>query len=276
MNTLEDARQRAAKSSFYRAMAILPRAKRQAMFEIYSFCRAVDDIADDGGPSAQRKAELAQWRAAIDDLYRDPPTQDGLSAGLVEPLLQFHFDKQDFLAVIDGMEMDVDEAICAPDIEKFDCYCDRVASAVGRLAVKIFGLPSTEGIDLAHHLGRALQITNILRDIDEDAALGRLYLPRDYFEAAGFAIKTPRDAIDLPDLDPVCAPLVERARQHFSAADAVMAERRRAEIRAPAIMSLVYRDLLDQLAARGFTRPRAAVKKSKAVLARAILRYGFF
>ena len=93
--------------------------------------------------------------------------------------------REDFHAVIDGMAMDVAADIRAPDLATLDLYCDRVASAVGRLSIKVFGMTETEGFLLAHHLGRALQLTNILRDIDEDAGIGRLYLPRENLEAAG-------------------------------------------------------------------------------------------
>ena len=100
----------------------------------------------------------------------------------VASVKKFSLQREDFLAIIDGMEMDVPQEIRAPDMATLDLYCDRVASAVGRLSVRVFGLPQDDGILLAHHLGRALQLTNILRDIDEDASLGRLYLPREYLE----------------------------------------------------------------------------------------------
>ncbi|MDI9846828.1 presqualene diphosphate synthase HpnD [Rhodoblastus sp. 17X3] len=269
-----DARQRARKSSFYRAMAILPREKRDAMFEIYSFCRAVDDIADEGGDKPTKKAGLESWRRAIDALYDGGHA--GLAEGLVTPLRAFSFAREDFLAVIDGMEMDVDSDIVAPDAATLDLYCDRVASAVGRLSVRVFGLPEGEGIALAHHLGRALQLTNILRDIDEDAAIGRLYLPRENLAAAGITDPTPEKVAAMDDLDAVCLPLLQQAKQHFEKADAIMAAQPREMIRAPKIMSLAYGAIWRKLAARGFARPRNPIKTPKLALAVAILRYGFF
>ena len=167
------AAQTAGGSSFYMAMRILPRAPREAMFEIYSFCRKVDDIADSDAPRAERSAGLARWRADIEALYRGE-TPAGL-AGLARAVRDFHLRQEDFLAVIDGMEMDAVESIRAPSFDKLDLYCDRVASAVGRLSVRVFGMENDAGRALAHHLGRALQLTNILRDIDEDADIGRLY-----------------------------------------------------------------------------------------------------
>ncbi len=274
IETAEEARLRARKSSFYRAMAILPREKRDAMFEIYSFCRAVDDIADEGGDRPTKLAGLDQWRRDIDALYAGGPP--GLASGLAAPLRRFGFLQEDFLAVIDGMQMDVDADIVAPDAQTLDLYCDRVASAVGRLSVRVFGLPETEGIALAHHLGRALQLTNILRDIDEDAGIGRLYLPRENLANAGIAEPTPEEVAALPNLDAVCAPLMAQAKQHFERADAIMAGQKRETIRAPKIMSLAYGAIWRRLAARGFAKPRTKIKTPKIVLLGAILFYGIF
>ena len=274
LDHLAEARAKARKSSFYRAMAILPREKRDAMFEIYSFCRAVDDIADEGGDKPTKWAGLDQWRRDIDALYSGGHA--GLASGLIEPLRHFSFRREDFHAVIDGMQMDVDSDIVAPDAATLDLYCDRVASAVGRLSVRVFGLPEREGIDLAHHLGRALQLTNILRDIDEDAGLGRLYLPRENLVAAGLQELTPTAVAAQKNLDAVCLPILKQAGEHFAKADAIMAPRPRAEIRAPKIMSLAYGAIWRRLAARGFSKPREKIKTPKLVLIGAILRYGFF
>ena len=182
---------RASGSSFYNAMRILPRAQREAMFEIYSFCRQVDDIADSSGPRGERREQLERWRADIDGLYVNKLSPRTL--GLAVAVREFRLRREDFHAVIDGMAMDVTGDIRAPDWAILDLYCDRVASAVGRLSTKIFGIEDGPGTALAHHLGRALQLTNILRDLDEDAALGRLYLPREALLAAGiggFAMAT--------------------------------------------------------------------------------------
>jgi phytoene synthase len=267
-----DAEQHASGSSFYLAMRILPRAKREAMFEIYKFCRKVDDIADTEGPRDARLAALEAWRADVAALYAGQPA--GRMSGFAAPLQQFKMRKDDFLAVIDGMEMDVISDIRAPDLATLDLYCDRVASAVGRLSVKVFGLPDEDGIALSHHLGRALQLTNILRDIDEDADIGRLYLPREYLDAAGITTSDPKTAID-SDLTQVCRPLIATARAHFSQARAIMARQRRASVKAPRIMAEAYAPMLDALEQSGFAPPRERVRINRAHLILAILRYGF-
>src|SRR5258708_30822529 len=156
-------------------MGILLREQGEAMFQTYSFCRQDDDIADSDGPRAERLAALQQGRDDIDALYQGHPPPR--LRDYVASVRNFDFKREDFLAIVDGMEMDVPKDIRAPDLATLDLYCDRVASAVGRLSVRVFGLPDADGILLAHHLGRALQLTNILRDVDEDADIGRLDLP---------------------------------------------------------------------------------------------------
>ena len=189
----------ASGSSFYAAMRILPREQREAMFQIYSFCRQVDDI---------------------DALYQGHPPPR--LSDYVASVRKFGLKREDFLAIVDGMEMDVPQDIRAPDLATLDLYCDRVASAVGRLSVRVFGLPEADGIQLAHHLGRALQLTNILRDVDEDAGLGRLYLPRESLLLAGITSDDPARVIAERTLPKVCLPLAERAKMHFQKADEIM------------------------------------------------------
>ena len=264
----------ASGSSFYAAMRILPQEQREAMFQIYSFCRQVDDIADSDGPREQRLAALQQWREDIDALYRgQPPAR---LRDYVASVKGFGLEREDFLAIVDGMEMDVPQDIRAPDLATLDLYCDRVASAVGRLSVKVFGLPKEDGILLAHHLGRALQLTNILRDIDEDAAIGRLYLPKEGLVQAGIGSTDPLVVAADPAVPKVCAPLVDRARNHFAQADQIMARNSRRAVRAPRIMSKYYGSILALLVARGFANPRTPVRLNKAARIAILLRYGFF
>jgi squalene synthase HpnD len=261
----------ASGSSFYAAMRILPRAQRDAMFQIYSFCRQVDDIADSDGPRPERLAALQQWRDDIDALYQGRPPER--LQDYVSSVRTFGLKREDFLAIIDGMEMDVPQDIRAPDMATLDLYCDRVASAVGRLSVRVFGLPENDGILLAHHLGRALQLTNILRDIDEDAGLGRLYLPREGLLHAGITSDDPVKVSADRSLPKVCLPLVERAKSHFEQADAIMNRNSRRVVRAPRIMSKYYRAILELLIARGFAVPRAPVRVNKLAKIAILLRY---
>ena len=261
---------RASGSSFYAGMRILPRAQREAMFEIYSFCRAVDDIADDPGPREPRRAAIEAWRTDIDALYAGkPPPQ---LAGLAQAVRTFHLQREDFLAVIDGMEMDVLADIRAPDCVTLDLYCDRVACAVGRLSVRVFGMERESGLALAHHLGRALQLTNILRDLDEDAAMGRLYLPREALAAAGIAGSDPAVVLAHPAIGRPCAAIAALADGEFQKARIIMANSPRRAVRAPRIMGAAYRVILDNLITRGFAPPRAPVRLPRAKLLLIVLR----
>ena len=267
------AAERASGSSFYNAMRILPRAQRQAMFEIYAFCRQVDDIADSSGPRRERREELDRWRADIDALHAGTPVPR--TRGLLAPVRRFGLRREDFHAVIDGMEMDVVADIRAPDEATLEAYCDRVASAVGRLSVRVFGMDDRDGIALAHHLGRALQLTNILRDLDEDAAFGRLYLPAEALRAAGIVAADPAAVLTSPALGEVCARVVERARGHFAQAEEVMARSPRRAVRAPRIMAEAYRLILDTLVARGWSPPRHPIRLPRARLLWIIMRHAF-
>ena len=264
----------AAHSSFYMAMRILSAPRRDAMFALYGFCRAVDDIADERGPqtASQRLAELERWRAGVAEMFagRAPPHL----ADLDRATRDFDLQQKDFNAVIDGMAMDAAEDIRAPDWATLDLYCDRVASAVGRLSVRIFGLKPEPGEALAYHLGRALQLTNILRDIDEDAGVGRLYLPREALATAGVTTDEPLKAAADPKLAGACVVAATRARSHFEKSNSIMGSAPRAAVRAPRLMAAAYRSILDRMVADGFGPPRRRAKASRPRILGALLRYG--
>ncbi|MBN9086570.1 MAG: presqualene diphosphate synthase HpnD [Reyranella sp.] len=249
-------------SSFYLAMRILPKAERAAMFAIYRFCRMVDDIADDGTrPRPLRAVELDDWRTDLAALYDGKPA--GRAAFLEEAVRAFGLQQADFLAVVDGMEMDVAADIRAPDLATLDLYCDRVASAVGRLSTRIFGMETQPGLELAHELGRALQLTNILRDLDEDAAIGRLYLPRELLKQAGIATTDPQAAIGDARVDGACRALAARTLDHFAAAGRLMRGRPKGRLLAPRLMAAVYGTLLQDMLAQGWAPPRPHLRIGK-------------
>jgi phytoene synthase len=263
----------AAGSSFYAGMRVLPLAERTAMFAVYAFCRAVDDIADDEGlAAADRRGRLDGWRDDLEALYAGGPA--GQAAFLAPHVSRFGLQKADFLAVVDGMQMDVDTVIAAPDQATLDLYCDRVASAVGRLSVRIFGMNEASGAPLAHHLGRALQLTNILRDLDEDAAVGRLYLAREWLAEAGAPLGPPAAVLAHPALDAAARTAAAAARGHYAAADAVLAGRPPGRLAAPRLMSGVYGAVLATMEREGWAAPRRRVKLSKRRLLMIVLTRG--
>ena len=260
------------KSSFYAAMKSMPPAERDAMFAIYAFCRAVDDIADDQlGHKVERTAALNAWRADVARLFHggDP----GQAAFLAEPVRAFGLEQADFVAVIDGMQMDIDADIVAPDHATLDLYCDRVASAVGRLSVKVFGMEQAPGVELAYHLGRALQLTNILRDLDEDAGIGRLYVSSDALAVAGMAVSDPASVIADPRVDTAARQIAAEARRHYEAADKVM-RTAKGQLKAPRLMRAAYGRILEHMQAEGWKPPRRRVSLTKREKLWVLVRYG--
>ncbi len=267
------AQKKASNSSFYSAMRLMPKAEREAMFAIYAFCRMVDDIADDGvGTRAERAARLAEWRRDLDALYdgKPPPRTQFLA----EQVKRYGLRKADFLTVVDGMDMDVAEDIVAPDLKTLDLYCERVASAVGRLSIKVFGMDEGPGDQLAHHLGRALQLTNILRDIDEDAAIGRVYLPREYLRGADVTSLDPRTIAADPRIDAACRLVAQLAHGYYDAAAAVLAKKPKGRLATPRLMGAVYQEILRQTEGVGWKPPRTRVSLSKPKLFAIVLRHG--
>jgi squalene synthase HpnD len=257
--------QKVSSSSFYAGMRVLPKRERMAMYAIYAFCREVDDIVDEPGRDpAARQADLDAWRADLASLYAGGPP--GRMGFLVEDVRRYGLAEADFAAVIDGMQMDLGQDIRAPGLEALELYCDRVAGAVGRLSVKVFGMDDGPGGALAHNLGRALQLTNILRDLDEDAGIGRLYLPREALDEAGIPGDDPQGVISDPRVDAACRIVAKLAHGYYREADAVMAQRPAGRLAAPRLMSAVYASILAKMEAVGWAPPRQRAKIGKAAL----------
>jgi len=263
----------AAKTSFYWAMRFLPRPRREAMFAIYAFCRAVDDIADSDDAPAVKLAALAGWRRAVDAFYAGQPG-DPLMRALAEAATTYALRREDFIGVIEGMEMDARADIRAPSLAELDLYCDRVAAAVGRLSARIFGAPGDQADRVANALGRALQLTNILRDLAEDGARGRLYLPRELLERSGIAAREPAAVLAHPNLGPVCAAVAAMAHERFAEAQRAMAVCPRGTMRPAAVMGAVYADILTRLERRGWRRIDARVSVPAPLKLWYALRYG--
>lgn len=271
---LVEARVRAAGSSFYWGMRLLEPERRQAMYAVYAFAREVDDIADGAGAPESKLAGLDAWRAEIDGAMRG---QAHLAVGraLIGPIAQFALAREDFVAIVDGCAMDARGEMRRPPAATLDLYCDRVACAVGRLSVRIFGEPGPNGIAVAASLGRALQLTNILRDLREDAALGRLYLPDELLRAHGIAGDEPDTVLAHPNLAGACAELGAQARAHFDNAGAAMARCSRRAMRPAALMGAMYRGLLDRMEAENFRIDGVPPRVPPAVKLWYVIRHGF-
>jgi presqualene diphosphate synthase len=238
-------------SSFLWGMRLLPRPRRDAMYAIYAFCREVDDIADEDGSPAEKRQALAAWREEIERLYAGHPGRP-TSRALLRPVHDYDLPKGEFLAVIDGMEMDAREEIRAPAMAEFRLYCRRVAGAVGVLSVHAFGVTEPEARELALAQGDALQFTNILRDLAEDARRGRLYLPRELLRRHGIVSDDPPTVLRDPRLPEACRALAAMAEDRFTEAQHLMARCPRGPMRPARIMLAVYHRLLRRLQQHGW------------------------
>lgn len=262
-----------AKTSFYWPMRLLPQAKRNAMFALYGYCRALDDIADDPGGSDEKRHALTLRRDDIDALFAGNPRLPEVVA-LREPLRRFALPKAELLEIIAGMEMDVAGEMFAPDLTALRLYCRRVAGAVGLLAVRIMGADGDDVQTFAVTLGEALQLTNILRDIDEDAALGRLYLPRDFLQAEGISPSLPlTEILSHPSREKVCARLTDLADRRFQESRKLLSEIGGRQLRPAIAMMAVYARLFERLKARGFAKPAPRLRLSKTETAWVALRH---
>ncbi len=262
-------------SSFLWGMRVLPRPRRDAMYAIYAYCREIDDIADEPGAEAAKLAALTAWREEIERLYAGTPTRP-TSRALLGPLRAYDLPKEEFQALIDGMEMDARETMVAPSMDQLELYCRRVAGAVGTLSIKVFGARDPEAPELAVVLGEAFQLINNLRDLAEDAARGRLYLPRERLERHGVATEHPRSALADPAVAQVCAELGALARQRLTRGQELLARCEPGAVKPCVVMLEVYGRLLRRLEDRGWDEPEVPVRVSAVEKAWIALRHGLF
>ena len=254
---------RATASNFYYSFLLLPGAKRRAIKDVYEFCRLLDDVVDEDQAGRSPYAELRYWRDEVEACFNGVPTSE-FGERLLASIEEFDLPKQPFVDLIDGMEMDLKwhSYQTFADLRE---YCYRAASAVGLICIEIFGYESARTREYAVNLGLALQLTNILRDLKEDIARGRIYIPLEDLERFGYSEHELR-------MNLYNAPFIElmkfehaRARSYFDKAAASLPEGDRASMFAAEIMSAIYRELLDGIAAVQFDvfRNRIAVSKSR-------------
>lgn len=270
---LVEERVRRSGSSFYWAMRLMQPERRAAMYAIYAFCREVDDIVDEPGESQDKRRRLGEWRDDIAAIFAGRRPQLPLAVALVEPVERYGLPQEDLLAVVDGCEMDIDNAIRRPDMATLELYCDRVACAVGRLSVRIFGDFTPRCLDVANHQGRALQLTNILRDVHEDAAIGRLYLPDELLTKHGIPGNDPKVVADHPALPRVCRDLGAIAGRHYVEAQAAMGACSRRAMRPAAVMMAMYKQIFDRLQSADW-QPKGTIHIPKVKKIWCAVRYG--
>ena len=240
-------------ASFFWPMRLLPPPRRDAMQAIYLFCRELRDVADGNGSRTLKLALLADWRTQIALLYAGRP-QHVVTRALRDAIKRFGLRSEDFLAIIDGMKMVSSADIRAPSFEQLDLYCEQTAVAVSRIVLRIFDAAPSDGERLAAALGRGIQLTGILRNLAEDAARHRLYLPRELLHAHGIFATMPSYVLAQPALPHVCSALAERAAAYFADAERAILSRPRGGMLGARAMLSSYRALLKALLARGWSR----------------------
>ena len=237
-------------SSFYYSFLFLPPERRRAITALYAFCREVDDVVDEGIDPQLAATKLAWWRAEVGNLFAGKPQHPVMRA--LEP----HRDKYGISAarlneIIDGMEMDLRQTRYL-DWAGLESYCYRVASVVGLLAAGIFGYRDERTLDYAKNLGIAFQLTNIIRDVGEDARKNRVYLPVEDLQRFGVPASDILQAKETPAFRSLMEFQAERARRYYaSAMSALPAQDRRAQ-RPGLIMAAIYRTLLEEIQRGGF------------------------
>jgi 15-cis-phytoene synthase len=240
---------RRASSNFYYAFMLLPRERRRALHSVYAFCRFVDDIADDDGVN-DAAAMLGRWRAELDNVFAGTPSR-AISRALSENVRRFNIPRRYFEEVIDGVEMDLTQCRYQ-SFADLRLYCRRVASAVGLICIEIFGYRNQSARVYAERLGIAFQLTNIIRDVGEDAGRGRIYLPLE--DLARFHV--PEAEVLNPVYSPRFRRLIEfeaeRARQYYREAQQALANEDRASMLAAEGMRLIYASLLERIARAGY------------------------
>jgi phytoene synthase len=239
---------RRSSSNFYYAFMLLPAERRQALYSVYAFCRFVDDITD--SESVSRPAELlTRWREELERVFNGSPTHP-ISRALAHNVHRFAIPRRYFEDIIDGVEMDLGRTRYAA-FEELRLYCYRVASAVGLVCIEIFGYRNPRAREYAEHLGIAFQLTNIIRDLSEDAARGRIYLPQEDLARFGVSEDDILHGVDTLELRRLLEYEVERARSFYAQAVSALPPEDRAAMVCAEAMRSIYQALLEWIASDG-------------------------
>ncbi|GAB5606242.1 presqualene diphosphate synthase HpnD [Sideroxyarcus sp. TK5] len=236
-------------SSFTSSFRILSKERREAMTVLYAYCREVDDVVDECSDANVARTTLNWWRNEVAAIYGGKPTHPVCQA-LVPVVSRYQLPQEHLLEIIDGMEMDLDQPRYA-DFKSLQLYCYRVASVVGLLSAEIFGYTDRETLKYAHDLGIAFQLTNIIRDVGEDARRNRIYLPMDEMQQFGVTAADILNARESAAFHKLMAFQIERARRYYQQAFSHLPAADRKSQRAGLIMAAIYRAVLDEVERSG-------------------------
>jgi len=237
-------------SSFYYSFLFLEPARRRAITALYAFCREVDDTVDDATDGSVARIKLAWWRTEVSNMYKGTPTHP-VTQALQPHLATYHLQEQHLQAIIDGMEMDLDQSRYL-DYAGLKKYCWHVAGVVGILSASIFGYTNPQTLDYAEKLGLAFQLTNIIRDVGEDARKGRIYLPVNELQQFGVTAADLLNARHSEKFEALMAFQTARAQKMYDEALAALPKEDRRAQRPGLMMSAIYRTLLDEIARDGY------------------------
>jgi 15-cis-phytoene synthase len=237
-------------SSFYYSFRLLPAPRRAAISALYAFCREVDDVVDEKSDPNVARVKLAWWRTEVGAIYTGSP-QHPVALALKDAVAHYALQQADLQTVIDGMQMDL-EKVRYVDFAELETYCDRVAGVVGLLSAEIFGYEDPRTRDYARRLGVAFQLTNIIRDVGEDARRGRIYVPQDDLVRFGVPPSDLLRGQESPAFVALMRFEAERARTWYDDALATLPQRDRHAQRAGLAMAAIYRTLLDEIARDGY------------------------
>ena len=264
-----------ADSNFQFSLAFVSREQAQAIARVYGFCRAVDDVVDEREPGShgreQAREALQAWRERIDRIYGGQP--DAQDVDLAQTLLNYRVERKALLEIIAGCAMDLDER-SYENVAQIELYAYRVASCVGFALLPIFGDTSDAARRFAHHLGLAMQLTNMLRDVGEDASQGRVYLPTNLLEAVGLSAEDLARGTWSPAFAEVAERFADIAREHYRQAWRALAQCRRRRLAGAEIMGRTYERLLDRIEEEQwdvFTKRLGLKRREKLAIAARVL-----
>lgn len=247
-------------SSFYYSFLFLPPEQRKAITALYAFCREVDDIVDECTDTTIAAAKLQWWRETMENTFQGQP-EHPVQHALAHTIKHFNLPLKYFLEIIEGMAMDL-SIHRYPSFNELSLYCYRAAGVVGLMAAEIFGYDDQDALKYAHNLGLAFQLTNILRDVREDAERDRIYIPQDELERFGV---TEQDILSFKDTEALHELLkfqAQRAHQYYEKAYSYLAEKDRYNQRSGLIMAAIYREVLYTIEKENYSVMRGRISVS--------------
>lgn len=240
-------------SSFFWGMHVLPTKERRAIYTLYAFCRHIDDIVDGNDALSQKMELIEAWRKEIDNIYDKKVPASCIGRNIYKNCMRFNIPKSDLTSLVDSISMDLPNPIQAPCLNDFYKYCQGVACAPGSMSLRILGCKDENIIkDLSTSLGVAMQVTNILRDVKEDAMSDRLYIPKEFLQKAGIETSDPKEVIVDKNLSVAREELAKIAMQNYDQSFALINKLDKKMSRSVKALAYIYKRYFDIMQNRGW------------------------